>query len=204
MKRHSAEDRARALAAVAEHGQAEAARITSIPRQTIRRWVIANAGLDRTPKKAESQPPVDGEPSTPLPLDTSWHEAFLVAMRETCNVSESARTAGVGRQTAYDHRNQLPDFAAAWDDAEAQGVDALEREARRRALEGTLEPVFHRGEVVGHIRRYSDTLTIFLLKAHRPEKYRERHELTGRDGEPLFGSIAITEIVVEKPAAAGE
>ena len=37
------------------------------------------------------------------------------------------------------------------------------------------------------MRKYSDTLAIFLLKAHAPEKYREntRMELTGANGEPL-------------------
>lgn len=35
------------------------------------------------------------------------------------------------------------------------------------------------------VREYSDTLAIFLLKAHKPEKYRERHEHTGPNGGPI-------------------
>lgn len=37
------------------------------------------------------------------------------------------------------------------------------------------------------MRKYSDTLAIFLLKAHAPEKYREntRMELTGANGGPV-------------------
>lgn len=40
---------------------------------------------------------------------------------------------------------------------------------------------------VDEIRRYSDLLTIFLLKAHRPDKYREttRQELSGPAGGPI-------------------
>ena len=38
--------------------------------------------------------------------------------------------------------------------------------------------MFYKGAVCGHVRRYSDTLLMFLLKAHRPEKYRERYEAT--------------------------
>lgn len=40
---------------------------------------------------------------------------------------------------------------------------------------------------VAAVRKYSDTLAIFLLKAHDPAKYREnsRMELTGPDGEAL-------------------
>src|SRR6266699_1263767 len=32
------------------------------------------------------------------------------------------------------------------------------------------------GQICGHVRKHSDTLLIFLLKARRPEKYRERIE----------------------------
>jgi hypothetical protein len=49
----------------------------------------------------------------------------------------------------------------------------MEEEARRRAVEGTKKPIFYRGQVVGHIRDYSDVLLMFLLTAHRPERYRE-------------------------------
>ena len=66
------------------------------------------------------------------------------------------------------------DFAKLWDDALEVACDAMEEEARRRAMEGTKKPVFYLGKVCGHIKEYSDTLLIFQLKAHRPEKYRER------------------------------
>ena len=55
-------------------------------------------------------------------------------------------------------------------------MDDLELEARRRAVEGTERPVFYQGGEVGYVREYSDTLLIFLLKAHRPNKFRERVE----------------------------
>ena len=47
----------------------------------------------------------------------------------------------------------------------------------RRASEGTLKPVFYQGKMCGEIREYSDTLLIFLLKARRPETYRERSDI---------------------------
>jgi len=96
-------------------------------------------------------------------------ETFLEELRQTCNVSHAARCAGIGRRTAYDWRDADPEFAAAWDDAEQEGVDALELAARERAIEG------------------SDKLMEILLKAHRPEKYVDRlkAELTGKDGGPI-------------------
>ena len=64
-------------------------------------------------------------------------------------------------------------FAAQWDEALEEGTDLLEAEARRRAVTGIDEPVYHKGEVVGSIKKYSDTLLIFLLKAHNPQKFRD-------------------------------
>ena len=37
--------------------------------------------------------------------------------------------------------------------------------------------MFWQGQVVGAVRKYSDTLLIFLLKSRRPEIYRERAEV---------------------------
>ncbi len=68
-----------------------------------------------------------------------------------------------------------------------RGPWGLARVSHRRAFEGVEEPVFHQGKQCGTIRRYSDTLTIFLLKAHRPAKYRERRE---HIGEVRYGVVS--------------
>jgi hypothetical protein len=106
---------------------------------------------------------------------TVWEDAFLVALAETGNATEAARCVGIDRRTAYYLRTNpdAQDFAQAWDEAIQEAADHLEREARRRAVEGTAEPVYYKGEQVGAIQRFSDTLLIFLLKGARPEKYAE-------------------------------
>jgi hypothetical protein len=54
----------------------------------------------------------------------------------------------------------------------AEGVDRLEDEAHRRAVEGyNPRPVYHKGKKVGEIREYSDSLLALLLKSRRPEVY---------------------------------
>lgn len=113
--------------------------------------------------------------------------AFLAALSETCNVGRACRAVDISRYTAYKWRKSDQEFAEAWDEAMRVGVIALEDEAHRRAMEGTEEPVFHSGQQCGTIRKYSDTLAIFLLKAHNPTKYRDnqRLELTGADGGPV-------------------
>lgn len=114
-------------------------------------------------------------------------EKFLTTLADGGTIAAGAKAAGVHRATAYKWRDEDPEFAAAWDEAIEQGTDALEDEAKRRAVEGVKEPVFHKGEICGHVQRYSDTLLIFMLKARRPEKYREtvRNEHTGADGGPI-------------------
>jgi hypothetical protein len=64
---------------------------------------------------------------------------------------------------------------------EDNAADALEAEAWRRAVAGVREPIVSGGKVVRDddgqpiaIRRYSDNLLFALLKARRPEKFREQ------------------------------
>lgn len=103
------------------------------------------------------------------------------------SVTRACEAVGVSRTTAYRWREEDAEFAAEWDRAKAIGLDALEDEALRRAFEGVEVPVLHHGKVVSTVRNYSDTLTIFLLKGGKPEKYRERvsTELTGAGGGPV-------------------
>lgn len=101
-------------------------------------------------------------------------ERFLQALSEIGNVSRAAKVIGVTRQALYQHRAKDPEFAEAWAEAEMIGADSIEEEVFRRGAEGWEEPVHYKGEVVDTVRKYSDTLAIFLLKGLRPDKYRER------------------------------
>lgn len=105
---------------------------------------------------------------------------FIELLASTGNVTEAARLIGTSRRNVYEHKKRDKEFAAAWDDALERGCDALEAEARRRAAQGVDKPVFYKGEVVGKVREYSDLLLIFLLKAYRPEKFREKVDIGGR------------------------
>lgn len=115
---------------------------------------------------------------------------FLNTLALTGNVTRAADEAGVNRRTAYEWREGWPEFAAAWRDAIEQATDALEAEARRRAVEGWDEPVFHKGERTGVIRKYSDRMLEILLKGHRPAFRESRLELTGPNGAPIAQTVA--------------
>jgi hypothetical protein len=108
-------------------------------------------------------------------------EAFLATLAETGIVSAAASIAGITRARAYQVRKQDPGFALAWEGAEESAADALEAEAWRRAVDGVPEPLVSAGRVVRDddgqplaIRRYSDNLLLALLKARRPERFKDR------------------------------
>lgn len=103
------------------------------------------------------------------PIDTSWHPRFIRSLECGANVRMACKDAGVTSDTAYTHRQRFPDFARQWAEAMDLGIAELESVARRRAIES------------------SDVLMIFLLKAHRPEVYREthRHEVSGPSGQAV-------------------
>ena len=106
-----------------------------------------------------------------------WRRPFINQLAETGNVALSAESVGIARPEVYKARQRNKGFAKDWDNAMERATDALEQEARRRGMDGVDEPVFFKGQVVGAVRKYSDTLLIFLLKAHRPKKFREYHHL---------------------------
>lgn len=120
-------------------------------------------------------------------------EAFLNALAETASVVKACDVAKVGRRTVYDWRRDDEAFAEAWERALDIGTDALEDEATRRAFEGWDEPVHYQGIATSTIRKYSDTLLMFMLKARRPEKFKDRaqHEHTGQDGGPIEFTFSI-------------
>lgn len=103
-------------------------------------------------------------------------QKFLEAYAKLGNVAEACRELGLPRRTIYFWQGRDRAFKKAYDDAQEEAVEALEFEARKRAKDGWLEPVFFGGKPIGGVRKYSDLLLIFLLKAARPEKYRDSYE----------------------------
>jgi hypothetical protein len=106
----------------------------------------------KTPKKGRRQPREKAVRGV---------EKFLQHLAEGNSVSGAARGTGTSRATLYALRKEDDEIRARWDEAVEQGTDVLEDLALKRA-------------------RTSDTLIIFLLKARRPERYKDRIEVTDR------------------------
>jgi hypothetical protein len=144
-------------------------------------------------------------------LTAASRARFIEVLSQTANVTASAAAINSHRNTVYDWRERDLEFAAAWDNAIEVATDALEAEARRRALEGVLEPVISQGRIVMmndeplYVRKYSDNLMLAQLRAHRPEKYRERTETrhVGVDDGPVKVEAVRSEIERRLAALAG-
>jgi len=118
---------------------------------------------------AGKRKPIKSNSVTPAQVDK-----FFAALAATANVVFSAKAAKISHSHVYDLRKEDPEFAARWDNAENVGTDSAEGEAFRRAVRGVLKPVYQQGKKVGTIREYSDALLALLLKARRPEKFKDK------------------------------
>jgi hypothetical protein len=116
-------------------------------------------------------------PQTPRPTPQQRKEAFLREYSRLGTILKAAPAAGIDRKSHYLWFKADPEYAELFERAKEDYLEKLEAEADRRAVEGTLRPVFYEGEECGHIREFSDVLLIFRLKSLAPEKYRENRKI---------------------------
>jgi hypothetical protein len=122
-----------------------------------------------------------------------WKPKFLAVLSKVPVVAAACTAAGVTRTSAYAERKKSPAFAAQWDAAIEDAYDLMEYEGylrsvgkRRREVVDIEEVHDAKGKVVSRkvktrtAEEWSDLLLMFFLKGGRPEKYRERHEVTGQ------------------------
>ncbi len=145
----------------------------------------SQSGTPGTPKKARARKPTAAEAEGDRVAEEAqsietepWMPTFLEFLVEGGHVRGACAAASIGRSTAYRHRSSNDAFAEAWDDAVEASTERLEEEAYRRAHDGLTRTRYDKdGNIVSEEIVYSDTLMIFLLKARKPEKYRERLDL---------------------------
>lgn len=120
---------------------------------------------------------------------------YLRAVGMTGTLTAGCRAAKVSPNTVYEWREMDDQFVFAENQARNEFADHLEIEAVRRAWHGTKKPVFQNGALVGYIQEFSDSLLMFTLKAVRPEKYRERFDLT-TGGQPIVKAYAAEDLAL--------
>lgn len=130
------------------------------------------------------------------PFSDTNRARFLELLTEGSTITDACNALSLSRSRAYQLRRENKDFADLWDEAVQIGTDLLEDEAFRRAYHGVERLKFdkHGGAAIdprtGNVyieREYSDGLLTFLLRARRPDKYREnvKVEQTGDGGGPV-------------------
>ena len=114
--------------------------------------------------------------------------AFIKCVAATGSIKFACqRSGGMSTGVIKRKRERYPEFDKALVEALGWFHEAvMERAAFVRAIDGVDEPVFHKGDLVGHKRVYSDRLMDTLLKGNLPDKYHKRTEVTGKDGGPLI------------------
>lgn len=137
-----------------------------------------------------------------MPADhflTDAHKVrFIELLRTTGNPSVAARAIGFAPSTLRRHKDEDAAFAEEWADALDEAADALEAEARRRALDGVTREKYigtkDNGRFIEELH-YSDTLLVRLLEANKPDKFanRSKTELSNPDGSmtPALGDTEV-------------
>ena len=105
--------------------------------------------------------------------------AFLAAYRRTCNITKSAKLAGVKPRRHYVWLEKSPEYKAAFERAKPIAAQYLEDKAIEGATDGWLEPIFYQGKKVGSVRRFDLGGRQFLLRGAMPEKYGPKLQVSG-------------------------
>jgi hypothetical protein len=100
--------------------------------------------------------------------------AYLRGLSTVGTITAGCKAAKCDPRTVYQWRETDETFLLREREARESLNDMLESEAIRRGVKGTMAPVYQAGKLVGYKREYSDALLTLVLRANRPEKYRDR------------------------------
>jgi len=103
-------------------------------------------------------------------------KCFLREYEKFPTVKSAAARSKINRRTHQRWVKNDPKYASAFAELKDDVVEELEAEVYRRGVLGVERPITVAGERV-MVREYSDRLLMFLLKAEKPEKYRDRREI---------------------------
>ncbi|MBC2668916.1 hypothetical protein ACFOON_13780 [Novosphingobium piscinae] len=134
--------------------------------------------IDHTRPAAADQPAPE---FVPVPRTCNRHDGwtaarqagFIAALVQTGSVRAAAHAVNMAPEGAYQLRRhpRAASFRKAWEAALAAGVQRLEDIAMERALNGTEEPVYSYGKLVGTRIVHNDRLLMFLLRNRAPARF---------------------------------
>jgi hypothetical protein len=175
------------------HNVSQLARDLNVARQVIMRHRANHVGpapidLSRNkPKKAEisrNNPPAPPQPRQE-PVTPTSHDpqtAFLTSYAAGGDIKAALKDADITRPQLRKWQEHDEAFALRFHQAEAEAIEALEAEARIRAVAGSrmVRRVYRQGLLYEEIHEYrpSDAMLVKLLQAHKPDKYGDKLAIT--------------------------
>jgi hypothetical protein len=117
-------------------------------------------------------------PYLPVQQVEAQQESYLRHLSLDGTVTGGCKAAHISIHTVYTWREQDPSFVTREYEAREAFADVVEREMVRRGIHGVVKPVYQGGEQVGEVREYSDSLLAKLAGAARPNKFRERVDVS--------------------------
>lgn len=132
-----------------------------------------------------------------------WQGPFLEALSRLPIATSACHAASISANVAYHWRRTSAEFAVAWMEALNEGLDRMEQELYRRGMVGIEHKTVRtstRARQLASGETVTDTETVetvetnvetgaivTMLKAYRPERYRERyeHHHSAPDGGPV-------------------
>jgi len=165
------------------HNITEIARDLGVTRYAVHRHrenhLVRNVRNDSPTEQASS--PGTGEPIVDKTLDPQ--SAFLTSYAAEGDLKAALKAAGgITRTQLRRWQEQDEQFLLRFHQAEAEAVEALEAEARIRAVAGSklVRRVYRHGLLYEEIHEWrpSDAMLTKLLQAHKPEKYGDKLTVT--------------------------
>lgn len=126
---------------------------------------------------------------------------FFKALAENKTIGDAAKIAGYSRRSVYDYADEDPEFKEKFNDAKEDIAERLEKEADVRAVEGYTagyKTVYIEGKPKSvPIKRKSDALLMFRLRALKPEIYRDNYnpDVEELEAPPIKVEFAVSEPV---------
>lgn len=131
------------------------------------------------------------------PITQRQRIIFLDVLRTTGNISASARAANISARAAHGLKAHDDEFSQEWDLAKDESIDELEAALRKRAIEGVEKPVYYAGKECGIQRSYSDSLGMYILKAHRGDGL-QYTDIEAKDEKQGPLEVSAREVLIEK------
>jgi hypothetical protein len=146
-----------------------------------------------------------GKPDPPKRvLSRTAEQHVLQAYMELGGIGPAARKAGVTTSAVFAHQKYNPEFAQKLEQARLDIASRVEASVLKRAVRGHNEKVFYKGEIVGVQRKPSDSLAMFWLKSHVPERYGDKLETRNLNVNASVRDLSTDELKAMIDKAKGE